>query len=168
MQKNNKQKKENKKTFWTYFVPIFVGITILTSIFFVTYNLITEKYFKSYEDYEKYEIKYSNKILTKTNDNYYVFVYKNNCSGCSSVKRYIFQYIDKYNENPTETHPKMYIMNISEHLDLGSNSENLINVSDYKQLGIKYTPTLILVQSNTVKTACNNADDVYNTIKTAL
>lgn len=166
--KTIKKNKKQEKNPWKFIIPIFCGLLGVFTIFTIFMNLSRDRVLSDYDDYSKYEIKLTQKVLNNSSDPYYVYIYKNDCSSCKSIKRYIFQYMDKFNENPTEKCPKMYLFNIEKHMELGSTSENLIGVSSYDELQVQYTPTMILVNNGSVSSAYNSASDVVKVFENYL
>lgn len=160
--------KKNSVNPWKIAFPIIIAVMTVFTIFTIFFNLNKDRVLSSYDDYSNYEIKTSQKLLSNSSDTYYVFIYKTDCSSCRAVKRYIFQYMDKFNQQPTEKCPKMYLFNIEKHMELGSTSENLIGVTNYEDLEIQYTPTMILVNNHEVSNAYNNATDIVKTFETYL
>ena len=169
IEKRNQIKAEQRKRRFNSFVkkiPLIVCILIIVStIVTVSFALVRQCALKDYDDYSQYSLSFEKEILRQDEDSYYVYFYQETCSSCNSIKKNVFQYIEKYNEDDDETTPKLYLFKISAANSIVGSTSNLTGVSDYKNLVVSGTPTLILITNKTVQSSYENAKNIYNQIK---
>ncbi len=157
-----------KKTFQIikyHFKLILTVFVILLTLVNVTSHLIGGKVMKDYKDYSSHQIAY-NQILNKKGT-YYVYFYSNDCSHCQDLKKYIFQYIDS-DKNDKENGIPLYIFcvdNYLEELTSESEAENILGVTDVKELKLTGTPTMVLIANKEIKNAWSSTNNIKNQLK---
>lgn len=168
IEKRKQEKAERRKKRFSSFVkkiPLIACILIIVStIVTVSFALVRQCALKDYDDYSQYSLSFEKELLRQNEDSYYVYFYQENCSSCNSIKKYVFQYIEKCNEDNDETTPKLFLFKISAANSIVGNTSNLTGVSDYKSLVVSGTPTLILITNGTVQSSYENAKNIYNQI----
>lgn len=157
-----------KKTFQIikyHFKLIITVFVILLTLVNVTSHLIGGKVMKDYKDYSSHQIAY-NQILNKKGT-YYVYFYSNDCSHCQDLKKYIFQYIDS-DKNDKENGIPLYIFcvdNYLEELTSESEAENILGVTDVKELKLTGTPTMVLIANKEIKNAWLSTNNIKSQLK---
>lgn len=157
-----------KKTFQIikyHFKLILTVFVILLTLVNVTSHLIGGKVMKDYKDYSSHQIAY-NQILNKKGT-YYVYFYSNDCSHCQDLKKYIFQYIDS-DKNDKENGIPLYIFcvdNYLEELTSESEAENILGVTDVKELKLTGTPTMVLIANKEIKNAWSSTNNIKSQLK---
>lgn len=157
-----------KKTFQIikyHFKLILTVLVILLTLVNVTCHLIGGKVMKDYKDYSSHQIAY-NQILNKKGT-YYVYFYSNDCSHCQDLKKYIFQYIDS-DKNDKDDGIPLYIFcvdNYLEELTSESETENILGVTDIKELKLIGTPTMVLIANKEIKNAWSSTYNIKNQLK---
>lgn len=157
-----------KKTFQIikyHFKLILTVFVILLTLINVTGHLIGGKVMKDYKDYSSHQIAY-NQILNKKGT-YYVYFYSNDCSHCQDLKKYIFQYIDS-DKNDKENGIPLYIFcvdNYLEELTSESETENILGVTDIKELKLTGTPTMVLIANKEITNAWSSTNNIKNQLK---
>lgn len=68
--KSNKKKTEINP--WKFIIPIFCGLLGVFTIFTIFMNLSRDRVLSDYDDYSKYEIKLTQKVLNNSSDPYCV------------------------------------------------------------------------------------------------
>lgn len=140
-------------------------LLILTTIINATVIMIKQCLFKSYDDYSRYSLKYESQLLSKSDDSYYVYIYQETCPSCETIKKDVFQYIERCNEDEDETTPKLYLFEISAKNSIVGETSNLTGVTEYSDLVVSGTPTLLLVVDGKVQSAFENSEKIYNQLK---
>ncbi len=137
-------------------VAIILVVAILVTVTNTAVHLIGGKYFKDYDDYEAYTIKYES-LLSK-NGQYYVYFYSDTCTHCQDLKTDIFQYLDS---EKNKKGIRMYIFNIDKYIDsIASDTDNLIGVTDYKDIKILGTPTMIYISEKKINNSWASASTI--------
>ena len=139
------------KKFVKWFNKCGIEIILLTLMIFslinVSVHLGGTKFFKDYDDYKQYEI--SQNYTFEFKDSYYVYIYSNNCSACSSIKRDIFQYLESP-KNDRNNGIKMYLLCADNFDNTGANG-TLVGVSDPDNIKVKSVPYLLFVDGENNK-----------------
>lgn len=159
--KKNKIMKDT--VIWNSFLIALIFFATL-SVGIVAYKTICSNVLNSYSDYSSYEISYR-KMLKQSDDDYYIYIYQTDCSACNSVKATIFDYME-YSES-NELKYTLYLLNAD---DLGSDlgtdeSITLIGISDYKEIKITGTPTMLYIKDGVVAGVYENTTEIINQLK---
>ncbi len=130
-------------------INVFLGLVVLTiTAMLVTAHLVGSGAMNSYSDYSQYSIGYKS-ILSKKGS-YYVYMYSEDCTHCATLKPYIFQYLSS-SKNDDDNGVRMYLFCVDEYLEyIAAEDDNILGVSDYSELKVSGTPTMMLVEDGTV------------------
>lgn len=82
-----------------------------------------------------------NEIFFAANIEYFVYIYSNNCGHCNNIKQEIIRFIldDIY---PT------YLVEFNSNIPISTSIDDTIGVSDYVDVKIKGTPTLLKIENH--------------------
>jgi thiol-disulfide isomerase/thioredoxin len=170
--KNNKKNANyNTKAFW-------IGVGVISAVFvltiiFVVWNPFKVRKYSGIKEITVPEIFTVNKDPNVTS--YYVLFYKSyvngttNCTACMEAEPYVAEYAEKVRTNKGKIKP-IYVINVrrpenSLYIAGSSDIEVLNNETDYHQIKVKYTPTLVLISANKISSSWNNKTDVLNELQ---
>ena len=120
------------------------------------------------EDYEDMKHIYYEEILTQRPDEYYVYVYRYNCTVCKTIKADIINYYKTYRKNDM---PRLYVLNKgdTEH-NKGINTDvekeiDFLWTRDYREIQTFYSPCLIKVRDGQVVAAYDMKTQILKELK---
>lgn len=113
------------------------------------------------EAYKKETIPLSKALTMHEDATYYVYIYKSDCSGCSSIEKTVLKYL-KSGPRP------LYLINGDKYeyslieFDSSGSAISKYDVSDYKDLRVPQFPCLLLVQNGEVIGHNIGQTSIYN------
>ena len=117
------------------------------------------------DDYENRIVTYEEAFKQKEYV-YYLYIYRDNCTGCDSIKQNVIDYINGYNSG--ESAYKLYMLKVDPEVnqdklvefDENGNAKSNLYVSNIEDLRISGTPCLLLLQNHTVDSGVYGAKAV--------
>ena len=169
LEKRKKIKKEKRKKIFDNIIKVlpatFCVLLILSTILNVTIVMVKQCAFKDYDDYSRYQLEYEHQIFKDSKNPYYVYFYQETCSSCNTIKKDVFQYIEKYNADDNDGTPTLYLFKISAKNSIVGDTSNLTGVDNIEDLVISGTPTLLLISDGKVKSAYENTTNIGKQLK---
>ena len=129
-----------------FLLPTFLVLMIGLFIFNLGMAFSRSGQYDDYNDFKQYTVTSNNMFSTnKWGSDYYVYIYKDGCSACASIKTDIFAYIKSDHKTP------LYIYNFSEEAKMKTGEKIDVNgATSFEELTIAATPTLLRITGGKV------------------
>lgn len=98
-----------------------------------------------------------NKILNQEEQNYFAYIYSNQCGHCKEIKQDVINYA-------LNGEKKIYFIAYTKEIPIITNAMNNIGVDNYEQLGIIGTPTLFEINEGIVAECYTGSSSIIKTL----
>lgn len=92
-----------------------------------------------YSDIENKKITWES-IFSYGDDRYFVYIYSEKCGHCNEIKQTIIEY--------SKTNEYFYFLECSSNIPILDSVDETIGQSDYEEIGILGTPTLLVIENH--------------------